>query len=193
MKKIIVLLSLFLLACGNSEINRENDEKKVVEVSTDKVDTVRVEKIAKIEKFTLDIPVDLQRFREELSKKLLDIVQKEKEKVLIEDLLKNPNLNPGKQIDEYSIIIDDKLDTVEAFVNYLKFAYTDEDVTISLGEDESRSLISSVLVDILEVELKEKLDGFDKEHDFVASYLVPENDFSQVEVYFGFSTFYFED
>ncbi len=195
MKKILIILSLFLLACGNKEIIKDNgkENKVILEEKSTEREEVRVEKIAKIEKVTLDTQVDLLKFREELSKKLLLKVQKEKEKVLIEKLIENPNLKASNEVDEYSIIIDDKLNTLDEFISFLKFAYSDEEVTISLSEDESKSLISSILVDMLDEQIREKLDTFDEKHDFVASYLIPTNDFSQVEVYFGFSTFYFED
>ncbi len=194
MKKILIILSLFLLACGNKEINKDNlkENNAIIEKNTTDL-KVNIEKIDKIERVILDTKVDLLKFREELSKKLLEKVQKLKEKALIEKFLKNPQLKVENEVDEYSIIIDDKLKTLDEFISFLKFAYSDNDVTLSLSEDESKSLISSILVDIFEDEIKVKLNDLSVNHDFVASYLLPSNDFSQVEVYFGFSTFYFED
>ncbi len=194
MKKILIILSLFLLACGNKEINKDNlkENNAIIEKNTTDL-KVNIEKIDKIERVILDTKVDLLKFREELSKKLLEKVQKLKEKALIEKFLKNPQLKVENEVDEYSIIIDDKLKTLDEFISFLKFAYSDNDVTLSLSEDESKSLISSILVDIFEDEIKVKLNDLSVDHDFVASYLLPSNDFSQVEVYFGFSTFYFED
>ncbi len=194
MKKILIILSLFLLACGNKEINKDNLKENNAIVEKNTTDSkVNIEKIDKIERVILDTKVDLLQFREELSKKLLENVQNLKEKALIEKFLKNPQLKVENEVDEYSIIIDDKLKTLDEFISFLKFAYSDNDVTLSLSEDESKSLISSILVDILEDEIKVKLNDLSVDHDFVASYLLPSNDFSQVEVYFGFSTFYFED
>ncbi len=194
MKKILIILSLFLLACGNKEINKDNLKENNAIIEKNTTDSkVNIEKIDKIERVILDTKVDLLQFREELSKKLLENVQNLKEKALIEKFLKNPQLKVENEVDEYSIIIDDKLKTLDEFISFLKFAYSDNDVTLSLSEDESKSLISSILVDILEDEIKVKLNDLSVDHDFVASYLLPSNDFSQVEVYFGFSTFYFED
>lgn len=200
MKKFLIFITLLLFAaCSNKEIDKKEymnkDEKKVEEK-----EELVIEKISSIESIIININLDMDLFREKLNMKLASVLEEEEKMLKSEETAKRPhpmemdsksfetmdNMHSGSNIGE-------ELKTKEDFISYIKFYYSD--MSVSFSEKEAESIISEVLVEIYEGQIIENLKTIKKykdiQNEFVAIYIVPNNDFTEINALLAISNMKF--
>lgn len=157
MKKILVVLSLFLMACSNNPV-QENKKINDAEVKVMKITDIR---IASVEK-----SIDMSVFRQNLSSKLNDFFQKK-----------------SKEEELSSVIVEDSLVTKEDFYKYINNEFEKRNLDKKDLESTINRIFSEILVGILYKDVYGiMVEKMDKKEELLAVYIVPNKDFDEFHI-----------